>query len=334
MVQAFGIFSGGLDSILSVRLLLDQGIKPTLVTCVSPFFPPDQAQAAAAVMGLTPVLVDVYDELLALIKNPPHGLGKNLNPCVDCHALMFRRAGRLLAATGEPGFLFSGEVLGQRPMSQNSRALKTVAQDSNNAGLVLRPLSAQLLPPTLAEERGWVKREGLLGLSGRGRRLQMNLAEKYGFKVPPPAGGCLLTDVGYSRRLSWLLGRPQGASDPSWPPVRLAEMIKRGRLFTPEDGQWLMVGRHQSDNQALENLLKPGDLTFHLEGAPGPTVLWPSCGLPPSEKALELGRRLAAAYGDHGGRAEVEVLQIEHGGEVKIFQTPTDRPVEWEKMMV
>ena len=334
MVQAFGIFSGGLDSILSVRLLLDQGLKPTLVTCVSPFFPPDPALAAAADMGLTPVLVDIYDDLLALIKNPPHGLGKNLNPCVDCHALMFRRAGELLKATGEPGFLFSGEVLGQRPMSQNSRALKTVAQDSLNPGLVLRPLSAQLLPLTLAEEKGWVRRERLLGLSGRGRRLQMNLAEKYGFKVPPPAGGCLLTDVGYSRRLRWLLDQPQGCGDQSWPPARLAEMLKRGRIFTPAEGQWLVAGRHQADNQALDNLIQPGDRTFHLEGAPGPTVLWPACGLRPSPEAVDLGRRLAASYGDHGGRAEVLVRETEHGGTSRTFTVSTDRPAEWEKIMI
>lgn len=208
MVRAFGIFSGGLDSVLSARLLLDQGLSPTLITFVSPFFPPDQARAGARDLGLPLTELDIYPDLLALIKNPPHGRGRHLNPCIDCHALMFKKAGELLAAAAEPGFLFSGEVLGQRPMSQNPRALKIVAEDSGNWGLVLRPLSAKLMPETEAESRGWVNREALLGLSGRGRRAQMDLATQYGLAIPPPAGGCLLTDGGFCRRFQWLLDQP------------------------------------------------------------------------------------------------------------------------------
>ncbi len=333
-MNAFGIFSGGLDSLLSARLLMDQGLTPTLITFTSPFFDPAQARISAAQLGLEPVMVDIYDQLLPLVKNPPHGLGRHLNPCIDCHALMLRLAGELLAAGGEPGFLFSGEVLGQRPMSQNPRALKIVAEESGRRELVLRPLSAKLLSPTEAETRGWVDRERLLGLSGRGRRPQMDLAARYGFTVPPPAGGCLLTDEGYTRRFQWLLqnGPAGSAVDPAWPTARLAEMLKRGRLFVLEPGQWLVVGRHQADNQALGGLARPGDALFHLEGAPGPTVLAPGPEI--GSRLRDLGRHLAAAYGDHGEAREVPVRAEIVGGEVRVAPAVVTTTADWERFLL
>ncbi len=333
MVHAFGIFSGGLDSLLSARLLMDQGLTPTLLTFTSPFFPPDKALAGARALGLELTLVDIYDDLLPLIKNPPHGLGRNLNPCIDCHALMFRKAGELLAATGEPGFLFSGEVLGQRPMSQNPRALNIVAEDSGHRRLVLRPMSAKLLPPTEAEEKGWVDRERLLGLSGRSRRAQMDLAAGYGLDIPPPAGGCLLTDVGFSRRLRWLLDLPL-AAEPAWPPARLVEMLKHGRLFSAEPGQWLIVGRHQADNQALTALAGPGDVTFHLESGPGPTVIHPYSGSEPGLQTLDLGRHLVAAYGDPGPEPEAPIRLERRGLPLVREWVAVTRPADWERFMI
>lgn len=333
-MRAFGIFSGGLDSILSARLLLDQGLQPDLITFTSPFFSLEPARAGAKALGLPLTTVDIYGEVLALVKNPPHGLGKNLNPCIDCHALMLRKAGELLEASGEKGFLFSGEVLGQRPMSQNPRSLKIVAESSGRRELVLRPLSARLLPPTKAEEEGWVDREKLLGLSGRGRRAQMDLAEKYGLPIPPPAGGCLLTDGGYCRRFQWLLDRPQGRSDPAWPPARLAEIIKRGRLFSAGEDHWLVVGRHQADNAALRELAAPGDWLFHLENAPGPTVLLPASGGKPDAASHSLARHLAVAYGDHGPLGEVLVRAEELGSGFTLESVAVTRPADWEKMMV
>ena len=334
MARAFGIFSGGLDSLLSARLLMDQGLEPTLVTFTSPFFPPDQARAGAAQLGLPLTEADIYPDLLPLIKNPPHGLGRNLNPCIDCHALMFQKAGRLLDESGEEGFLFSGEVVGQRPMSQNPNAMKAVAKDSGRREFILRPLSAKILSPTEAEIKGWVDRDKLRGFSGRGRRPQMELAAHYGLKIPPPAGGCLLTDVGYSKRFKWLLESPQAAADPNWPPVRLADILKRGRLFAAEPGQWLIVGRNQADNLALAELLREGDLVFHLEGGPGPTVVAPFAGLAAGEATLNLGRGLAAAYGDHGGGAEAEVRLGPVGGPEVVEKTAVTKPADWEQFMV
>lgn len=356
MVQAFGIFSGGLDSVLSARLIMDQGLTPTLITFVSPFFPPDQARAGARDLGLPLTEVDIYSDLLSLVKNPPHGRGRHLNPCIDCHALMFKKAGEFLPAD-EPGFLFSGEVVGQRPMSQNPRALKIVAQDSGKWGLVLRPLSAKLMPETEAESLGWVRREDLMGLSGRSRRTQIDLAQKYGLAVPPPAGGCLLTDGGFCRRFQWLLNQPQAAGDvfrepggrleptmdsagpepdwgANWPPVRLVEIIKRGRLFSAEPGRLLAVGRNQADNQALADLTGPDDLTFHLEGGPGPTVLLPATGLEPGPASLNLARHLAGAYGDHGRSPTVSIRQQKPGRPPEFFQVETTRPQDWERFLI
>ncbi|MDR2945737.1 MAG: tRNA 4-thiouridine(8) synthase ThiI [Candidatus Adiutrix sp.] len=348
-IRAFGIFSGGLDSLLSARILMDQGIEPTLVAFTSPFFPPDQARAGAAQLGLPLTEVDMYPELLALIKNPPHGLGRNLNPCIDCHALMFQKAGQLLDESGQPGFLFSGEVQGQRPMSQNPNALKTVAKQSGRRELILRPLSAKIMSLTEAEEKGWVDREKLLNLSGRGRRPQMDLAAHYGLKVPPPAGGCLLTDVGYAKRFKWLLRQAPAGSPSGWPPARLAEMLKRGRLFTPnapaatpqpqgqaspEPVQWLIVGRNQADNQALTALLRDGDTIFHLEGAPGPTVVAPNLGSPIETATLNLGRDLAVAYGDHASAPEARVRIDAIGGPSTEHKTTASKPADWEKFMV
>ncbi|MDR3038156.1 MAG: tRNA 4-thiouridine(8) synthase ThiI [Candidatus Adiutrix sp.] len=332
LVQAVGLLSGGLDSLLASRLLMEQGFNPTLVAFVTPFFPPEKARRAAAALGLPLKLMDLYDDLLPLVKNPPHGWGRNLNPCVDCHTLMLKKAGELLTAD-RPGFLYSGEVVGQRPMSQNPRALKIVAEGSGRPDLVLRPLSAQLLPPTEAETRGWVDRARLLGLSGRSRRAQLDLAAGFGLPAPPSAGGCLLTDPGFSRRFQWLLEQPQNRQDPAWPPARLAEIIKRGRLFTVATGPWLVVGRNQADNRGLAELAGPDDGLVRLENLPGPLVLAPGLGAPPGAETLALARSLAAAYGDHGGAAEVLTRAEIGGGEARLEKTAVTAPAAWAHLL-
>ncbi|MGL4207953.1 MAG: tRNA 4-thiouridine(8) synthase ThiI [Candidatus Adiutrix sp.] len=333
MVHAFGIFSGGLDSLLSARLLMEQGLKPTLVSFTSPFFPEaDRFKEGAQALGLNLIIQDLYDEMLPLIKNPPHGRGRNLNPCIDCHALMFRRAGELLKETHGDGFIFSGEVLGQRPMSQNSGALKTVAQSSGVGEQILRPLSALIMAPTLAEINGWVDRQRLLGLSGRKRSAQISLATKWGLPIPTPAGGCLLTDANYCARFKWLLDQPQ-KSDPSWPPRHLAEIFKRGRIFSSEPGLWVAVGRNQGDNEALAALAQADDRLFHLEGAPGPTVLLPQTGAVISDLTIKTAAGLAASYGDHGGKTETLVC-MDYLGQKTYLPTSVYPPSHWAELMI
>jgi hypothetical protein len=292
----------------------------------SPFFPPDKAIQGAEALGLPLTILDIYDDLLPLVKKPPHGRGRHLNPCVDCHTLMFRKAGELL--DGRPGFLFSGEVLGQRPLSQNPRALGIVARGSGRPGFILRPLSARLLAPTEAERLGWVDRERLLGLSGRSPRVQLDMAAGFGLPAPAPAGGCLLTDLGFSRRFKRLLDQPEGRLDPAWPPARLAEIIKHGRLFAAEAGAWLAVGRNQADNERLAELALPGGLLCRLEDAPGPLTLGPGPA-PPLPETRALARSLTAAYGDHGGAAEVLVRVEIRGGPACLEKTSVTATAAW-----
>ena len=326
LVRAIGLMSGGLDSLLAARLLMEQGFRPDLVVFTSPFFAPDKALEGAEALGLPLTLMDIYDDLLPLVKKPLHGRGRNLNPCVDCHALMLKKAGELLRK--DAGFLFSGEVLGQRPLSQNPRALSTVARGSGRADFVLRPLSARLLAPTEAERLGWVDRERLLGLSGRSRRAQLDLAAGFGLPAPTPAGGCLLTDPIFSRRFKWLLDRPEGRPDPAWPPARLVEIIKHGRLFAAGSGAWLAVGRNQADNRRLAELARPGDLICRLEEAPGPLTLGPGPA-PPSPETLALARSLTAAYGDHGGAAEILVRAEIRGGPASLEKIAVTATAAW-----
>jgi tRNA U34 2-thiouridine synthase MnmA/TrmU len=193
-VRALGLCSGGLDSILAGLVLRQQGIDVAWVSFETPFFSADKARAAARLTGIPLSVQCITSVYMPMLRNPACGYGKNMNPCMDCHALMFRLAGERMRAEGFD-FLFSGEVLGQRPMSQTKNALRYVEKHSGFDGWILRPLSARRLPETFAEREGLVDRERLLDLSGRGRKPQIALAEAFGITAyPAPAGGCLLTD--------------------------------------------------------------------------------------------------------------------------------------------
>ena len=268
MTVTYGIFSGGLDSMLAAIILRDQDIDVRLLTFVTPFFGADKAQTSARDLGLPLQAVDLTEPHLQMMEKPRHGFGRFMNPCIDCHALMFRRAGEIMAAEGGD-FIFSGEVLGQRPMSQNRRALDIVAKESGFGEFILRPLSARCLPPTRMEETGLVDRERLLDLNGRTRKPQMALADQYGLTdYPTPAGGCLLTDTVFSRRLKELFDNTPGHS------VLDIELLKHGRHFRLPGGSKIVVGRHQADNEALEALVGQESIVLKATDAPGPTVVF------------------------------------------------------------
>ena len=204
-MKALCVFSGGLDSMLAAELIRGQGIEVLALFFETPFFESRKARKSAESLKLPIEVVDISERHLAMVKNPKHGYGSHMNPCIDCHALMFRVAGEMLAEK-KAFFVVSGEVLGQRPMSQNKQALATVASESGLHGLLLRPLSAKCLPETIPEEKGWVKREDLMDFQGRTRKPQIDLAAKRNITdYPSPAGGCLLTEKVFSRRLKDLL---------------------------------------------------------------------------------------------------------------------------------
>lgn len=288
MITGYGIFSGGLDSMLSALLLKDQGLDVRLITFTTPFFGPEKALNSARAIGLTPRTIDLTGPHLEMLQAPKHGYGRFMNPCIDCHALMFRRAGEIMIEEGGH-FLFSGEVLGQRPKSQNRRALEIVARESGFADFILRPLSALVLPPTRIEEEGLVDRSRLLGLSGRTRKPQMEHAARYGLTdYPSPAGGCLLTDPVFSRRLKELLAHDAPLKEPD------IELLKLGRHFRLPGGRKLIVGRNQSENEALEAMARAGDAILKVAVAPGPSVLIPRGG--PEDR--DLAASITISYSD------------------------------------
>ena len=287
MVQALGLISGGLDSILALLLLRRAGVDARGLTLVTPFFDADKALEAAEIYDFELTVLEVGPEHLEqVVKNPRYGYGSNMNPCIDCHAYMLRKAGHIMDEQGYD-FLFTGEVLGQRPMSQNANALKAVAKASGYGPKVLRPLSAGTLPITAMEESGLVDRAQLAAISGRGRKPQMRLAQELGVtRFPSPGGGCLLTDPGFSRRLRDLLNFSPQAD------TRYVELLKVGRHFRLADDAKLIVGRNQAENQRLEELAAPDSVYMKLADRPGPLGLYYG-----PEKRLPLAASIVAAYG-------------------------------------
>ncbi|MDH7497314.1 MAG: tRNA 4-thiouridine(8) synthase ThiI [Syntrophomonadaceae bacterium] len=310
---AISLFSGGLDSQLAVKLIQEQGIEVIGVNFRTPFFGGGAALAAAArQLGIRLEVQDCSQEYLEVLRHPRYGYGKNMNPCIDCHGFMLRKACALLPELGAR-FVITGEVLGQRPMSQTRSSLAAVEKLSGCRGLVLRPLSARLLPPTVPELEGWVDRERLLDISGRSRKRQMELAQQYGLQdYPSPAGGCLLTNEGYARRLRRLLALAPECDAEAF------DILRHGRLFSP--GPYLLaVGRKAEENQALAALARPGDYLLKVRSHPGPLgVLRPLPSL--DEAGLEAAAALVARYSDAAREPRVTVRVWQPGGSERLLE--------------
>jgi len=306
MIKALGLFSGGLDSILAALLLRRQGIAVAGVTFVTPFFGAEKALRSAAALDIPLSVRDIGPVHLEMLKNPRYGYGRNLNPCIDCHALMFRLAGEMMADGGFD-FLFSGEVLGQRPMSQNINALKAVAKASGVGGKILRPLSAGLLPVTSMEEEGLVDREKLLDIQGRGRKRQEELARQWGVEdYPAPGGGCLLTEKSFINRLQKLLETSPEAD------VTDVELLKLGRRFRLPPGAWLTVGRNRGHNEAIRNLARPEDWLVQARDCAGPLGLVSG---PAGDGELRTAAAIVAGYGK--GRDRERLLVTVRRGDLR-----------------
>jgi len=299
-MKAISVFSGGLDSMLSAELIRAQGIDVLALFFETPFFTADRAVMSARSMNLPFKVVDITQRHLEVVKHPKHGYGGNMNPCIDCHALMFRIAGEMLDSE-DAAFIFSGEVMGQRPMSQNKKALALVAKESGLHGLLLRPLSAQCLSPTIPEIEGWVKRDQLLGIQGRSRKPQMNLAAELSLgDYPSPAGGCLLTEKGFSRRLKDLL-----TSNPEVI-VNHLESLKLGRHFRINDHVKIVVGRNKGENEKLKKLAMKDDVILNTVSVPGPTVLMIGHSF---DEAIDLAVQITLSYSD-AQEGEVQEVRV------------------------
>jgi tRNA U34 2-thiouridine synthase MnmA/TrmU len=288
--KGVGLLSGGLDSILAAKIMLLQNVEVIGVTCATFFFGVDAGIEAGGILGIPVQVLDMGEKHLAMLKDPVYGYGRWMNPCIDCHALMLQEAGLIMEAQGAD-FLFTGEVLGQRPMSQRRNALKNVENLAGYPGRILRPLSARLLEPTMPEIEGLIDRERLLDIQGRSRKRQMALAEDFGItEYPQPGGGCILTKEGFGKKLGALLKHfPQAGG-------RQVELLKWGRHFVLPEGSLCVIGRNQSDNDRLQTLADRGDILLRVVGYPGPIgLVLPS---PLFEKDLETAVLAVIAYSD------------------------------------
>lgn len=272
--RCIALVSGGLDSLLAAHLLLDQGVRVTALRFATPFGCGDAPTSESIDPSLArrpgfELRVERLDEaFLDMVRKPAHGYGKRMNPCIDCKILMLRHARERMAPWGAQ-FVATGEVLDQRPMSQKLFALARIARESGLGGLLLRPLSAQRLPPTIPEQRGWVDRSRLGAIHGRGRKEQIEMARRYGVaRIPQPAGGCLLTDIGFSVRLRDLLDHAPGATRPDF------LLLRVGRRFRLSPACVAVVGRDERENEAIAAWAEPGDILFEPHDHLGPrTVL-------------------------------------------------------------
>jgi len=288
-VKALVLFSGGLDSILAAEVLKRQGIKVIGVAFKSYFFDSEQAEKSAEESGIDLKTMDFSKEHFKIVKEPKHGYGKNMNPCIDCHTLMLKKAKKMMKEENFD-FVATGEVLGERPMSQNKGSLKLVEKESSLSGYLLRPLSAKLLEETIPEQKGWVDREELLDISGRSRKKQMKLAEEFGIeKYPTPAGGCLLTEPAFGKRLRELFKlKPE-------PKESDVNLLKYGRHFL-EDGIKIIVGREEEENKKIERLKREDDVIIKMKNYPGPTTLIRSYNKDIPEEILKKAKELTKYY--------------------------------------
>ena len=265
-IKAVALFSGGLDSILAVKLIQEQGIEVRGVNFKTPFFGLDKTFAAIKDLDIDLEIIEITQELLEILRNPKHGFGKNMNPCIDCHALMFKKAGEYMTKIGA-SFILSGEVLGERPMSQNRNSLNIIERESGFEGIILRPLSALLLTETIPEKKGLVDRNKLLDISGRSRKRQMELATKMRIRdYPSPAGGCKLTEPAFSKRLRDLF--TQGVFS-----LEEIELLKLGRHFRLSKNIKLVVGRNKEENEKIKEFFQEGDFLFKAKNLKGPVSL-------------------------------------------------------------
>jgi len=314
-MKAIGLLSSGIDSALALKLVSDQGIEVMAVNYVLPFVSEkeDHARRVAEEIGLPLIKVEAGEDFIAMVRNPRHGYGSNMNPCIDCRIFMLRGAKKIAREKGA-SFIITGDVLGERPMSQHAGALQREEREAGLEGMVLRPLSAKLLPETVPEREGWVDRNRLLNISGRSRKPQLALAREFGIEgFSPPAGGCLLTNKEFCQRLKELFNYEEKVT------IRDIALLRLGRHFYLPSSR-IIVGRNEKENNLLLELKNPDDYVFEV----------PDCGSPitilegrKEKEAIELAARLTARYSDastievpveyrYGDKAERIVVDTYH----------------------
>ena len=303
MTRALAMISGGLDSILAAKLIKEQGIEVIGICFKSYFFNEENAKRMTKQIGIQLEVIDFSEEHFDMVRDPKHGWGKNMNPCIDCHSMMMRYSGELLEKFNAD-FIITGEVLNQRPMSQNRSALDVVKKQSGFSDKILRPLCAKNLKETQMEVEGLVDREKLLDFSGRNRKPQMALAEKWGIKdYPSPAGGCKLTEPNYSIRLKDMLDTKEDVTEKD------IHLLKYGRHFVSDNKTKVIVSRTGEEGEQIKQLLNNKDIMFFTSNFNGAMVIIPE-GNNPTDEDLTFACRLAVRYSK--GKDE-ELVRVKFG---------------------
>lgn len=302
------MLSGGLDSSLAVRMMLEQGVDVEAVAIKTPFCDFDcgkgcghRVKEVADEMGIKLKTVYFGEEYLKMLKAPKHGYGSGMNPCIDCRQMMYGAAKEHMEKTGAD-FIITGEVLFQRPMSQNNRALHIIEDETGLEGKVLRPLSARHLPPTDAEKAGLIKRENMGDIKGRSRKGQLVMAKHFGIQEPPnAAGGCLLTDPAFSKRIEDAMKHAEDI-----PSINDIELLKVGRHFRLTQDVKLVVGRNKDENEIMLALVEDSDVVLEAKDYMGPVCILRGQS---DDETVATAASIALRYSDapKDGQSEVRV---------------------------
>lgn len=305
-MKAVCSFSGGLDSMLAAKIMVEEGIEVEALYFKTGFGGCGEIENALPVrqraesLGVKMTVVDVSAELLKIISAPQYGFGKNMNPCMDCHALFFRKCYEYMEKLGA-SFIVTGEVVGERPMSQRKWAMMEIDRFTGLEGLILRPLSARIMPPTIPEKKGWVNRENLFAISGRSRKPQRLLAQRFGIKsYPNAAGGCLLTEKDFSRKLKDIMEHRSVLTE------RDIALLRTGRHFRLSPEAKLVIGRDERENERLLKLAARDDIRFATVDVPGPVGVLTGGA---SERDQQTAASVISSYSDAEHPEEVLVAR-------------------------
>jgi tRNA-uridine 2-sulfurtransferase len=319
--KAIALLSGGLDSNLAVRMMLDHGVDVEAVAIKTPFCDFDcgkgcghRVKEVADEMGIKLKTVYFGEEYLRMLKDPKHGYGSGMNPCIDCRQMMYGAAKEHMEKTGAD-FIITGEVLFQRPMSQNNRALHIIESETGLEGKVLRPLSAKHLPPTDAEKTGLIKRENMGDIKGRSRKGQLALAKHFGVQDPPnAAGGCLLTDPAFSKRIEDAMEHAEDI-----PSINDIELLKVGRHFRLTSDVKLVVGRNKDENELMLALVEDSDTVLEAKDYVGPVCILRGKS---DDAIVAAAASIALRYSDAPKDAQSKVNVRNTGMEIEITASP------------
>ena len=324
--KAVALLSGGLDSSLAVRMMLEQGIDIEAVAIKTPFCDFDcgkgcgqRVKEVADELGINLKTVYFGEEYLRMLKNPKYGYGSCINPCIDCRGMMYNAAKEHMEKTNAD-FVITGEVLLQRPMSQNSRALRIIEKETGMECKVLRPLSAKHLPPTDAEKMGLINREKMGDIKGRSRKGQLMLAKHFGVSEPPnAAGGCLLTDPSFSKRVKDILDHCDDI-----PTLNDIELLKVGRHFRITHDAKFVVGRNKEENEVIKALVAEGDIIIEVKDYVGPICLLRCKNYDDSLVITTTCAAIAARYSDAPKHELCKVSVTVNGDKSEVIVMPAD----------